>query len=406
MLQQQGEVDMDRISDIPDPIAHHIMSLLTNIDVTKLSILSKRFLFLWGSFPVIEFDVTNFSGSIPGRYSISMVNRFLDHILNSLNLRRLSSSYILSEFRVNVYPYNIKADDRFDEAISIVNENGVKMIDLNLGYSEYKLPDTFSSKWCNVLRLQGFQLDLCKLIRTCPLLRTICLTDCIILKDIKVSSRTLNDVEISRCKVNCITINAPKLQSFTFNSGYRTFQLGYRSEPCLIDVSKCQEMTYLSLNNVVNGKEWIEEHVYTLRKLRTLILNACRDVQQIRVSSETLKRLEIIDCPLSSTTIESSSLEHFVYKGAISNSVCINKFGNTKCIKDMSLEGAFVTDEWLESVIAILSCLERLRLHGCNQLNEIRVYHEKLKSFELTKCIGLKEADIDTPKLESFVYQG
>ncbi|MFS7942119.1 putative F-box domain, leucine-rich repeat domain superfamily, F-box-like domain superfamily [Helianthus anomalus] len=70
------------ISDLPESIVHHIMSFLTTVDVTRLSILSKKFISLWGSYPVIEFDQKMFARTYH-RMLASMTNGFIEHVLNS-----------------------------------------------------------------------------------------------------------------------------------------------------------------------------------------------------------------------------------------------------------------------------------------------------------------------------------
>ncbi|KAL8201527.1 hypothetical protein R6Q57_012866 [Mikania cordata] len=50
--------------------------------------------------------------------------------------------------------------------------------------------------------------------------------------------------------------------------------------------------------------------------------------------------------------------------------------------------------------------LKSLRLMNFNSLKKIKVCHEKLQILELNSCCGLVEANIDTPQLVSFMYQG
>ncbi|KAJ4717945.1 F-box protein, partial [Melia azedarach] len=48
--------NIDRISDLPHLILHHIMSFLSFKQVIQTSLLSKQWQRAWHSFPILEFD--------------------------------------------------------------------------------------------------------------------------------------------------------------------------------------------------------------------------------------------------------------------------------------------------------------------------------------------------------------
>ncbi|KAK9231971.1 hypothetical protein WN943_022212 [Citrus x changshan-huyou] len=54
---------LDRISSLPPFIVHHIMSYLSAKDVAKTSILSKRWSCFRASFPILEFDQSDYLGT-------------------------------------------------------------------------------------------------------------------------------------------------------------------------------------------------------------------------------------------------------------------------------------------------------------------------------------------------------
>ncbi|KAL8196646.1 hypothetical protein R6Q57_024941 [Mikania cordata] len=275
---------MDLISDLPDTIIHRIMSFLTSLEVTTLSILSKRFFNLWASFPVIQFDHETYSRRCYGMPAYE-TDGFLDHVHNSILLRRISTD--LSEFRVRANLIGISTDLRFDFAISIVHSQ------MGLG-------------------LQGLQLDLCKVIQVCPSLRTVSLKSCANLEDIDFSSKALTEIEFYSCSVDYIKINAPNLHLFHFQASKKD------PEPCHIDVLQCQNIMYLSLNNVVNGGDWIAEHVSALNKLKTFILKGCQDIDHITVRNEKLKNVVICHCSvLTSIEVKATSLESFLFEELI-----------------------------------------------------------------------------------------
>lgn len=46
----------DRLSDLPDDIAHHILSFLPTKSVARTSALSQKWRYLWASFPILDFS--------------------------------------------------------------------------------------------------------------------------------------------------------------------------------------------------------------------------------------------------------------------------------------------------------------------------------------------------------------
>lgn len=52
----------DRISNLPDPILHYILSLSSpkTIDVGRTSVLGRRWRYLWNSIPYLDLDLENF----------------------------------------------------------------------------------------------------------------------------------------------------------------------------------------------------------------------------------------------------------------------------------------------------------------------------------------------------------
>nr|GEV24712.1 hypothetical protein [Tanacetum cinerariifolium] len=359
--QKLHENNMDEISDLSEPIVHQIMSCLNVSEITRISTLSKRFFSIWSSYPVIVFDETTFARTFQGRLSEGTIKYpFLDYIYNSVLRRRINK--VLSEFRVKANLSGIDTYDRFDSVIGIVLVNGVRCIDLDLGVVSIK--------------------------------------SCVILQDIDFSSHTLTEIEFDNCDVISIKINAPNLHSFSYGGIYS----GLNPKPCSVDVSQCQNIAYMKLTYVVNG-HWIEDLVYSLSNLETLILIRCQNIKRIKVWNEKLERFEVVDCPvLASIELSAKSLKSFRYKGV--NYACHISFIASKLIKDLSIEGLGISDQWFESQIAKLNCLETLRIKGCNSLTNIKVWNEKLERFEVVDCPVLASIELSAKSLKSFRYKG
>ncbi|KAI3751193.1 hypothetical protein L2E82_22240 [Cichorium intybus] len=117
-----------------------------------------------------------------------------------------------------------------------------------------------------------------------------------------------------------------------------------------------QYIAYLLLKNVVNGNDWVEEHTSTLGKLETFILNGCQDIDSIRVCNERVERVEIGNCPLlTSIEVIAPSIESFEYKGTADRQRVSNiSLIASKSIKDLYIENADITNEWLETELNTL----------------------------------------------------
>ncbi|KAF9592096.1 hypothetical protein IFM89_011934 [Coptis chinensis] len=61
MSNNGSKSSVDRISDLPDPMIHHIFSFLDMREVVQTSILSKRWTHLWKSTPNLDFYLSQYN---------------------------------------------------------------------------------------------------------------------------------------------------------------------------------------------------------------------------------------------------------------------------------------------------------------------------------------------------------
>ncbi|XP_015161532.1 F-box/FBD/LRR-repeat protein At5g56420-like [Solanum tuberosum] len=72
---------IDRISYLPDDILHNILSYLYIFDVVQLSILSKRWNYIWRTMPYLNFDINSFGCERINRpWDLGMAEKFKDFI--------------------------------------------------------------------------------------------------------------------------------------------------------------------------------------------------------------------------------------------------------------------------------------------------------------------------------------
>ncbi|TMW87908.1 hypothetical protein EJD97_019295 [Solanum chilense] len=85
---------IDRISYLPDDILHNILSYLYIFDVVQLSILSKRWNYIWRTMPYLNFDINSFGCErIDRLWDMGMAEKFKDFI-NWVLINRCGDSLV------------------------------------------------------------------------------------------------------------------------------------------------------------------------------------------------------------------------------------------------------------------------------------------------------------------------
>ncbi|GAY65324.1 hypothetical protein CUMW_240230, partial [Citrus unshiu] len=71
----------DRLSNLPEPIVHHIFSFLETIDVARVSAVSRKWRYLWLSIPYLNFNIQNIWSNPLERWSLQTTNeKFKDFV--------------------------------------------------------------------------------------------------------------------------------------------------------------------------------------------------------------------------------------------------------------------------------------------------------------------------------------
>jgi hypothetical protein len=151
----------DRISALPDPIIHHILSSLPTKLSAATSILSKRWKPLWLSVPTLHFDDETFPNYDSFRHFVSFV--FPNLPIRSFHLKSSQAS--------------IHHSHEVNQFVDAAAQRG-GMENLNLGIFPSMLSglptSIFSCRTLVVLRLSGLKVnDLSQLVVDFPLLKTL-----------------------------------------------------------------------------------------------------------------------------------------------------------------------------------------------------------------------------------------
>lgn len=119
--------NVDRISELPDPICHHIMSFLPAKDARTTTFLARRWRSLWYSSPVYNFDQDFFPND-------QIIWKFLEETLvrrkrnfNDLSIEKFRVCVLMSDnidFRNIVWNWIGSALRRNVKELSIINSKG------------------------------------------------------------------------------------------------------------------------------------------------------------------------------------------------------------------------------------------------------------------------------------------
>ncbi|KAI9162120.1 hypothetical protein LWI28_024061 [Acer negundo] len=167
---------VDRISELPDFISHHIMSYLSTKEAAQTCLLSKRWNHLRTSFPILDFDQIYFVGEYLAtqereyfsrrekRRFRGQINKFIRFADASL-LRFCELKVSMQKFRLSMTLLDFEEDTSLlDKWIELAVVNEVKEFDFNFKMSRdkiYSLPGTIlSAKFVTTLKLSGCNMEL------------------------------------------------------------------------------------------------------------------------------------------------------------------------------------------------------------------------------------------------------
>ncbi|KAJ0054242.1 hypothetical protein Pint_02119 [Pistacia integerrima] len=224
---------IDRISDLPDVILHQILFLLPIKSIAQTSTLSKRWRYLWSSFPDLDFNSINPLGispnaSITSKRPSVLSFKEMNLISQVLALRDKHSDIRTLRFRAhlsfsclnglirravrhNVRELDIEVatDDYFNLPRCVVYSESLRAFKLKSRYRGFRLPplsmmkDGFRSLHTLSLSLvilytEPYLLDLFT-DSSFPHLKKLNLDACSGLKNLKVSCRALEDLTLENC---------------------------------------------------------------------------------------------------------------------------------------------------------------------------------------------------------------
>ncbi|XP_052178170.1 F-box/LRR-repeat protein At4g14103-like [Diospyros lotus] len=325
---------VDMISSLPDHIIHHIMSFLPTKDATRSSVLSKSWRYLWGSFPILDFDQSLF-----GRSCLKSED-FLTYLENSI--RRREGFMEIEKFRLRVHDFH-SDDSRVDSAIRWALEHGVQELDLYLleiNYLPCSLPkDLCPTKSVVSLKLRSFHVDFQDLLLGFPSLQELVLRQCEGSNKIQRLGVNLKTLVLDQCiGFDNIKMEQCNLQSFIYSSN--------PFNQSTITLTACIFLKVLSLKGARIVDKWIEHHISELAHLEDLTLDGCLGLKTVTLSHGKLERLSLLECiQVVEIEIDCPQLYSFIYSGQIVNFHYLNSssyLNATLILSEVQTMGRFV----------------------------------------------------------------
>ncbi|KAK2650179.1 hypothetical protein Ddye_017668 [Dipteronia dyeriana] len=345
---------MDRISELPTFIIHHIMSYLSEKEAARTSILSKNWHCVRASFPILDFHESyayfvgkNRANRYLAEYHSRLGNKFLRPLIKFVKfvdaslLRFCNLGFSLQRFSLLTSLLDVEqSSSLLDKWIGLVIKNGVKELDFDVppGRDEwmYNLPQiVFLAKSLTILKLGG-----CKLEHPSETIRFHSL-----------ESLTLTDVHINEDMLQKLTIGCPLLQHLVL-SNCRGFTR--------IDIYKAYKLKIIE----------IQEYSHAT-------------IQSVKIDLPSLKVFRLGLRPSKSCTIDLVG--------------CPN-------LNDLTLSAVNLMDQEFHCLISNFPFLENLCLGYCLLLNKVSISNYQLKILRVSSCRNLKAIDVDSPNLVLFHY--
>ncbi|XP_058204366.1 putative F-box/LRR-repeat protein At3g28410 isoform X1 [Rhododendron vialii] len=333
---------VDRISQLPEPIIHHILSLLPTEDAVCTNVLSKTWRRIWSTFPVFDFRLVD--GKYFDKHGIedwdaeTSKDDFLSFVEESLK-RRLVQDFSIDKFQMHILFGSLKSlTPWMDRWLTIVTERNVKELDLNVGCAGtriYSLPAiVLGAKSIYVLRLSNCNLNLN-------------VADGII-KFSHLRELNLREMHVDEWMIQTFTSSCPFIES--------------------LELGSCHGLDSLCLPS-------------SLLQLSKVVLRDCYGLKIV--------------------LIEAPNLIHFYIRNASSVPCEINLVACSKSLRKLSLLSATMTEEEFQNLMSLTPGVEVLELYYLGRCSRIMISSQNLKRLVLKACKKWLVAEIDTPNLLS-----
>ncbi|KAE9465707.1 hypothetical protein C3L33_02414, partial [Rhododendron williamsianum] len=283
---------VDRISQLPEPIIHHILSFLPTEDAVCTNVLSKTWHSMWSTFPVFDFRLVD--GKYFAKHGIedwdaeTSKDEFLSFVEESLK-RRLVQDFNIDKFQMYIIFSSLKSlTPWMDRWLTIITERNVKELVLIVHCTgHYSLPSVvLGAKSIYVLRLSNCNLNLN-------------VADGII-KFSQLRELQLREMHVDEWMIQTFTSSCPLIESLELSSCRGLNSLCLPSS--LLQLSKInlvacsKSLRKLSLLSATMTEEEFQNLMSLTPSVEVLELYYLGRCSRIMISSQNLKRLVLKAC--------------------------------------------------------------------------------------------------------------
>ncbi|GMY33538.1 f-box/lrr-repeat protein 15 [Fagus crenata] len=369
--------DVDRFSDLPESIIHHIMSFLPTTDSTRVSILSKRLASVCHSYPILDFDQPLYDQVLS--HSKAPPVLFLDFMQKSVE--RLESNISLEKYKLRIKDHSSILDKRIEESICFAIDRNVKELVLNFGglqrrhgYKYYSLPKLITSNSIVVLNLSGFDFNLEDLIPNLTLVEDFTISNCCVSSNFTISSAKLKSLKLTKCRgLKNIVIDAFNLQSFETTTS------------CEINLVHCKSLKSITLCNATITDDWIGNNIF---------------LKEIKIYNQQLKRFELLWCDkLVKADIEAPNLDSFDYKGFPFPEITLLCSGRTHA--NLYLSTNFLTTQWFENLRNFLVFFGHCKILSLISEDMELIFPKELRKSLVPPLLDLKHLQVESKSLST-----
>ena len=354
---------LDRISQLPEHILHHILFFMPPKDAARTSTLSMTWRQAWNSLPRSDFRFSSrnsyysYVSEEEKAEFVEETGQFIKSVDEAL-LPLREQKKIIQRFSLNMSLCDAIYDSCIDNWIELVNGNHIETLDLDIlsmiHVKNYVLPQkTFSVESLVKLSLSGCKLEsnyfsynmkpiclreltLCfveidshtimKILRCCPLLEVFVLDLCMKIRPVV---HLVNVPKLKKAKlygISWVGVEAPNLEVFHCERFIGK-----------LDNIACSKVKKLKLKSFESKQISIQDINYKFPFLETLYLRVLRS-EKIKISSRGLERLSLScdDQIMPLLQINCENLHSFEFDSesipksfSITSSACLEKIVHT-----------------------------------------------------------------------------
>ncbi|KAL2463430.1 F-box protein-like [Forsythia ovata] len=331
MEAQKQFSNVDRISELPDSLCHHILSFLSAIDAGGTVFLSRRWRSLWYSVPVYFFDGFFNSWSQPKfsmffKETLICRQRYFNYLsIHKFRLRMKMSRgfdpsalhWILFALKTNVKKLFINNYGNNCPTIpsilsdAIFTARSITKLDI-VCLSIEEISVSLSLPSLQKLSLSSTSISdstLQKLLSACSVVRKVSLYSLCGLEKIKISSETLEELTISQCPdIEFFLDYAPNVKFFAFEA----MRIGGNK----IGISVFRKLTTLTLIDARVTDSMVANLLFQNPLLEKLVLVNCDIIEKLLIASPNLGSFSLRSCAsLVEVKIDAPNLQELEYRG-------------------------------------------------------------------------------------------